>query len=262
MKNGFRLFLQSFVRPVFWRFRRYLKAKLTRATAVPSSNERGRVIAVRVQGIEFPVSVRKGTSDGAVLAQCLIETQYDFDPNFEPKVILDLGANIGCAAVYFANRWPNAKIVSVEPVLDNFRMLVSNVRMYSNVVPIHAAINHADGDVVISVPGTDFWAASVRAKGKSDGNAHTVRGITIDTLLKENRLELIDIVKIDIEGSEVDVFSRGPLNWLMRTRLVVIELHDGLRSGCSWYFEKAISRYPLKRSRIGENDLIWFTDQL
>ena len=65
--------------------------------------------------------------------------ELPYYPGFEPRTVLDLGGNIGCSAVYFANRWPGAKIVVVEPVAPSFAILKHNTSFYPNVIPVHAA---------------------------------------------------------------------------------------------------------------------------
>ena len=71
----------------------------------------------------------------------------------------------------------------------------------------------------------------------------TVKTITIDEIIKENNLEYVDLLKIDIEGGEKELFESNYENWLPKTRCIVIELHDGLKMGCSKNFFKAISKY-------------------
>ena len=64
---------------------------------------------------------------------------------------------------------------------------------------------------------------------------NTVQGITIDKILKTNSLEKIDILKIDIEGAEREVFMDSS-SWIKKIDVLIIELHDRLKSGCSRSF--------------------------
>jgi hypothetical protein len=66
-----------------------------------------------------------------------------------------------------------------------------------------------------------------------------VRGITIGTLLREQDLSRIDLLKVDIEGAERELFE-GDTGWLAVTRTVLIELHDHTRPGCEEAFLRAV----------------------
>jgi len=68
-----------------------------------------------------------------------LDREYDLSfLNLDPKVIIDGGSNVGYASVFFANRYPDARIISVEPEASNFRLLVKNTRSYPNVTRIRA----------------------------------------------------------------------------------------------------------------------------
>ena len=73
----------------------------------------------------FPccVSYRRNTSDISVIREVLVEQAYAMDMPAQPKVILDFGANIGLATLYFARMYPDAVIHAFEPVPDNFALL-------------------------------------------------------------------------------------------------------------------------------------------
>jgi FkbM family methyltransferase len=70
----------------------------------------------------------------------------------ERPLILDLGANIGLATLYFAKNWPKAYIVAVEPDEENFRLMLANLDGLSNVKPVNAAVASEDGAWRSSIP--------------------------------------------------------------------------------------------------------------
>ena len=72
--------------------------------------------------------------------QVFLDNEYDFRAVERPQVIVDAGANIGLASILFANRYPQAKILAIEPEHDNFNLLADNVRSYDNIVPLQAAL--------------------------------------------------------------------------------------------------------------------------
>jgi hypothetical protein len=64
---------------------------------------------------------------------------------------------------------------------------------------------------------------------------HEVQGMTVDTIMKEQGIEHIDILKIDIEGAEREVF-RDPSSWVSKVDALIVELHERMKSGCNRSF--------------------------
>jgi len=85
------------------------------------------LIKVRIKKIKAPFFLRLKTTDLPTFDQVFFYKEYDFDTAKSPNIIIDAGANIGLAAIYFANRYPNAKIIALEPEQSNFRILKENV---------------------------------------------------------------------------------------------------------------------------------------
>ena len=86
-----------------------------------------------------------------------------------------------------------------------------------------------------------------------------LRAITIDQIAKDYLFTTIDILKIDIEGSEFELFSNNPHPWLSITKCIVIELHDFMKKGTSQVFFKEMAFYNWKTVIKGEN-IICFKD--
>ena len=93
-------------------------------------------------------------------------------------------------------------------------------------------------------------------------NFHT-QGITIEKIFRDSSFEYIDILKLDIEGSEADIFSERSnyQSWLPYVKVLIIELHDRMRSDCSYNFFRAIGWYRYFFMFIGEN-LIFIREDL
>ncbi len=92
-----------------------------------------------------PVVLRHGSVDVRMFEFIFVWRGYDFDLGFQPRVIFDLGGNIGLSALMFAARYPMARIVAVEPDRDNFELLERNTRGYDNVRCIRAAVGGRSG---------------------------------------------------------------------------------------------------------------------
>ena len=117
--------------------------------------------------VKHPVHLRVRTSDVSLYKDIILRKEYDLGlPEFSPRTIVDAGANSGMATLYYANKYPNAKIVAVEPEPSNYAALVKNVAPYPNVTPINAALWNKDGTVSLGPTGLDStpygkWAFQV-----------------------------------------------------------------------------------------------------
>ena len=81
-------------------------------------------LTVQLPGVTHPLWVRPGTSDVETFDEVFMAREYDVQlPDFAPRTILDLGANVGYTSVLFAVRWPEARILAVEPATDNMVLL-------------------------------------------------------------------------------------------------------------------------------------------
>jgi hypothetical protein len=72
----------------------------------------------------------------------------------------------------------------------------------------------------------------------------------LNDILSQRDKETIDLLKIDIEGAENELFRTNYESWLPRTRAIVLEIHNHFRPDCSSVLEKALSQFHFKE--------IWF----
>ncbi len=200
-----------------------------------------------------PVTLRLGTSDLATYEKIFADREYFFEPIQPPKVILDAGANIGLASLYFAARFPAARIIAIEPEASNFGLLIRNTAVFPNIIPIQAALWGEDTNVNVVDPGLDKWGFQARNAEDAcpDVVCHSVAGMTVDRIMREQGLDFIDILKMDIEGGEVEVFNGGGA-WLNRVGLLIAELHERYRPGCDRSLEQVAGRFA-ERWQVGES---------
>ena len=169
----------------------------------------------------------------------------------EPQLILDCGANVGYTAVYFLTRFPRAKLIAIEPDLENFDLLQRNLAPFrSRSTALRSAIwSHETG--------LTWEESSLRAGNEMgrelrpphQGEEPVMMGTTILDLLNKSGLDRVDILKIDIERAEKDLFESNFEPWLSRTDHIVIELHD---KECKDIFFQAIADQNFAISNLGE----------
>jgi hypothetical protein len=194
----------------------------------------GRKIQIAVPGSRARLFLRLGTTDIYVFNSIYREGQYGWDFPVTPRVIVDAGAYTGLSTAFFAMRYPDARIIAIEPDEQNFELLLQNTASFSNVRAIRAAL----------------WSERTLA----EPSAKSIRAITVADVLREYRLERIDLLKVDIEGSEKEVFvSSDP--WIGYVDAICLELHDRFKAGCSRAFFKAVDDFPIELRR-GEDVLV------
>lgn len=203
--------------------------------------------------IELPnyglINIRPNTFDAEIFTQMFIYKQYDFAIQGEVNIIIDLGANNGMSALFFHNKYPSAMIYALEPDKKNFETLQENVQNIKQIIPINKAVWKEDG--YVNLDSGDSWTVKV----DMELGTNSVESITMDTLMLMYQIKQIDLLKIDIETAEKELFE-GKTDFLTSVRNIVIELHDWLKPGCSQSFFKSVYNFQYKYAINIENTII------
>jgi len=155
------------------------------------------------------------------------KSEYWLPPQFEPRSIPDLGANIGITSIDFALRYPQSSITAVEPVAANFQLFQENISSFQSIRALKVAVGKHEERAALRGAGQSFQILPVSASTKAAGREEiTVRDL--NALLEELGITQIDFFKIDLEGAEYDVLTSLNSDLLRRVKWIVGELH-GLR---------------------------------
>jgi len=209
-------------------------------------------IKIKPKGFKDYLFFRKGDTDFTVFSQVFFKLEYDFPLNFIPKNIIDCGANVGFASLFFLLKYPSSNIIAIEPEIKNLNQIKKNLSHDVNVNILHGGVWHSNSRLKI-VRDLNFDSWSYTCKEVSNDFDNTFRGFNIESIMKEYKIEEIDILKIDIEGSEIELFSKNFEYWLPRTKAIYIELHDWNRKGCSKIFFSTLFNYDFSVFIKGEN---------
>ncbi len=147
----------------------------------------------------------------------------------KPKVIFDIGANIGVYSFLLSNQYKDAKIYSFEPIVNNFNNLKKNIKENNlkNVTPYNFGFYKEEKFMELGVPMSDVEDP----RGGTYTFFHPREELTnkvfakfeiLDDFVSQNKIEEIDILKVDVEGSEKYMFERG-INTLKITKMLHIE---------------------------------------
>lgn len=132
----------------------------------------GEVISIGVNGYKNTFHLRNKTSDIATFYQCIFNAEYDIKIDFEPKVIVDLGANIGLTSTFFKKRFPQAKIIAVEPESSNFEIMQKNTAGLDNVSLHQAGVWSKSAHLLVEDKGYGHYGFTVK---EVEANTSTLR---------------------------------------------------------------------------------------
>jgi FkbM family methyltransferase len=250
---------------------------------IPES-QHDQLIRIELPQIRNPLNIRAHTTDAGAFVQIFFHEEYDIPLKVRaPKLIVDGGANVGYTSVYFANRFPDARIIAIEPEASNFEVLKENTSSYKNIELIRGAIwNEVTELRIANVPprhanyGSNKWGFMVdtpRGGGlfsrlpkrlgsprKDDAsNKHDlVTAVTLGDVLRKSGCDRIDILKLDIEGAEKEVFSTNYADWIDKMDSLLIELHDNQKKGCSAAVYAALGKRKYTQSLKGDVTVFQF----
>jgi FkbM family methyltransferase len=150
---------------------------------------------------------------------------------YSPKpgdVIVDVGAGRGEDTLPFSKAvGPTGKVIAIEAQLASFELLkkLCVLNDLDNVVPVHAAVSDEDG-VMYAETSNEGWRFDVVVdRSRASPCAAPVRGVTLDRLLSELRIDRLDFLKMNIEGAERRALL-GARETARRTAFMCICCHD------------------------------------
>lgn len=220
--------------------------------AILLKNKRG-LIKIAIPRVKAPISLRLNTSDLLIFEQVFIYEEYHIPipTHIKPQLIIDGGANVGYASIYFANQFPEAKILAIEPSQLNLEFLKENVSYYPQVTIIPAALWNEKIFLENSTPHNAKGGAGFRVSEAKSTTTELIHSITIEDILQLANADRISILKLDVEGAEKEIFSNSD-NWINKIDMIIVELHDRFKLGCKEAFESATSAFEFK-GMYGEN---------
>jgi FkbM family methyltransferase len=141
--------------------------------------------------------------------------------------IIDAGANIGLASIWFLARYPGASLHAFEPEDKNYRLLSANLNSESNVQLTKAALGESNGRAILhlSYHGATHSIAGAEQFLESEAKQEIVEQINLADYLQQQRIEAIDLLKLDVEGSELDLL-KGLGDRVRKVRVICGEVHE------------------------------------
>ncbi|WP_326983957.1 FkbM family methyltransferase [Chryseobacterium sp. MYb264] len=200
------------------------------------------------EGKKFTAYLRTFKGDIDIFYEIFWKKTYDTHLSIlkeKPKTIVDLGAHVGMTSIYLALKYPDAKIISVEASVENFMLLKHNTASFKNIECIHAAAYFEDGTVY-------FGNNELSYNQKVSDEGISTPALSVDTLMNQYNLSIIDLLKIDIEGGEIELLSKNN-SWIQNIKNIVIEIHKPYTSAD---FQEDIQPFGFKL-KLDENPVLF-----
>jgi FkbM family methyltransferase len=193
-----------------------VSTELTRIASLPRYTE----FTSRLFG--FPLVIPDGASFYACYKEVFGNGIYAFQPSTERPYIIDAGANIGLAVIYFKQHFPASRIVAIEADPVVFSILRQNVSAagYEGIELVNKALWTSEAGIDFFQEGADAGRIP-RTEDAGIGPKIRVPTVRLSSFLRTR----VDFLKVDIEGAEIDVLSESaPL--LRNVEHLFVEYHS------------------------------------
>jgi FkbM family methyltransferase len=174
------------------------------------------------------IIIRRNLWDARIVREIFFEKPYIQHCRIPHRaVIVDIGGYIGDFSIFCAKYHQAARVIVYEPTLENYSVLLENVRnnAFQDVIePVNRAVGRP-GELVLNVQRLSDEEFHVSSFWYEDCEKRVVQSISLPELYKTHKLDHVDLLKIDCEGGEYEMLPVIPDHVLVCTRNIVFEFH-------------------------------------
>jgi FkbM family methyltransferase len=215
---------------------------------------------IKLPKIKRTIYLRKNTKDLETFEEIFLTNLYNINLPIIPKTIVDAGANVGLASLFFHLKYPEASIVALEIESKNLDCIRQNTSGIDRFELIGKGLFNRKSFFKIEDPYNASNSFQIREVNENEN--YDIESTTLDEILTQKNWETIDVLKIDIEGAEKELFSSNYENWLPKTKIIMIETHDRMIPKCSYTVMNTINKYNFILYTTTEGTLIYFNMSL
>ena len=148
---------------------------------------------------------------------------YNFKIN-DTDCIIDIGGHIGLFTIFVSQFCKNGKIITIEPINENFKLLQENLELNNikNVKVFHKAVSNKNGITVMYFDNEDHAAHSLIY---NQTNKREIESITLEKIFELENIETCNYLKLDCEGSEFMILENLSSNYFNKIKNIVLEYH-------------------------------------
>jgi len=193
----------------------------------------------------------RGNSDAGIISHLYTSGYRICDRGTDQiKFIIDAGANIGVETLRFRFFHPTAKIIAIEPAEDNFRLLQQNCHGDEGIALVNKGLWSEACQLRVIAGSNNESFRVIRVSEDSDGN---VLATSIEELMSAFNIPEIDILKLDVEGAEYQIFSEHVENWIDKVKVFIFECPDNDHKGAAFRIFKSLENLSYNCFIHGEN---------
>jgi FkbM family methyltransferase len=200
--------------------------------------------------IRGQIILREVGTDVLTFDEVLVEQVYKSVLPYlrECAYVVDLGANIGLTSLYFASCYAGCKLIAVEPNPSTYDVLCANLSALvkaGRCKTLRAAIWGSETVLVADEPKNPehYSAFATRQASGPAPVGDEISGMPLPQIMAQAGFERIDLLKVDVEGAEVELF-KGDLEWLRSVECIAIEFHEGSREAIG--FDDIMAHYGFR----------------
>jgi len=174
------------------------------------------------------LTMREYSSDVRVVLENVVWDVYCRDRPLEANrslTIIDIGGHIGSFAVSKGIKYPQSSIYVFEPFIDNYEILVKNIRQ-NNLENVHAemkAVAGKEGTISLNISSGNTGGHSIVY---DTGDSIQVKTTTLANIFESNHISKCDLLKMDCEGAEYEILFTTPKEILERISSIIMEYHN------------------------------------
>lgn len=145
----------------------------------------------------------------------------------EQVLVLDCGGHIGSFTMYVKSHWSKVKIVVLEPVPENIELFRTNIQLnqLKDITIVPYALYGQSGTFFIDLEGKQFDAVNITTEKPNHDKFITIEAKTLDEIVASNNIQTIDVMKLDIEGAEYNVFEHSLSALSKHVKRIIMEFH-------------------------------------
>ena len=166
-----------------------------------------------------------------MLKDLYVNNSYSFQKKDikDCKIIVDIGANQGFVSTLLALKTKGSMIYSYEPMKRNYDSLVKNIKLNNyedRIIPFNLAISKTKGKRKLFIDKFGNAAHSLLSSRVNNKNFVNVDSITLKDIFVNNDLTHIDLLKMDCEGAEFEIFWNSDDEDILKIKNIFIEIHN------------------------------------
>jgi len=220
-------------------------------TVRAGSNRKNRTLLFKTTDGQVRPFTFRGKKDMGVISHFWVQGYYIQDtPDAPVRTILDCGANIGAETMRFRMHYPGAEIISIEADPENAAVLKQNYSTDPLTTVVEGGVWFENSTLSVRRDPHGSPEGSSVTAGSADGVR--IPAFSVAHLMALRNWKTIDILKLDIEGAEYELFNHDT-SWLARVNAVIFEVPDSDRAGTLQLMFEKFRDLEWNGSACGEN---------